>query len=182
MILELLGDLLGDPVRRAAVRTSRPIQTVYPRCVLPCGLGDLVRVNTSGLCDELPNVRHPRRLVALSTEGHRGQIRRVGLYHHRLQRADHCRRSNVRSFWEGHDAGERQNESTFEARFGLNRATGEAVHDRGRWARRPVQDLKGVLPRIAGVDDEGKVKIGGQVDLLGKDDLLDLAIGVFVLG
>src|SRR6185312_5484587 len=66
---------------------------------------------------------------------------------------------------EGDDSAEREEGPAFETPLGLGHATGETVDDRARRHPGGVENLKRLVPRVPGVDDQGEVVLVGEGNL-----------------
>ena len=107
-------------------------------------------------------------LVGPAPVGHRRQERGVGLDQQPVERAQLDRLAHLGRPLEGDDAAEGQVGAQVEAPTGLVGPAGEAVDHRALRHALGLEDVEGLGPGLAGVDDQRQVVGVGQGDLGGE--------------
>ena len=120
-------------------------------------------------------MRDPCRLVLLAPVGNRREVRAVGLNEHPVHWAHGRGSLDIWRTLECDDARERQVGADVEAALGFLGAAREAVQDGPRRDPLSREDVERVGPGIAGMDHQRQVVLVGELDLLGKCPLLELA-------
>lgn len=106
-----------------------------------------------------------RWLAGFTTKGNGGKVGTVGLHHVAVGRNGPRRLLHERGIFEGDDAGERNNVSHFrDLRGGFGRPT-EAMEDRAQPTGVGAENVHGIPPSFALVDDHVESELHGQIEL-----------------
>src|SRR5579883_340506 len=130
--------------------------------------GDLLRRRAAHFGEHADGIHQEGRFVAFAAPRNGGQVGCVGLDQQAVAGSEgrgvaHCLR-----FGERQHAPERQVKSAVQSLAGFAGSAGEAVHD--AFARpMPVQQAQGIVPRLAGMDDDGLRGLAREFELALKD-------------
>src|SRR5688572_21741051 len=136
--------------------------------------GQLRRGLAAGRREGVQHARDVRRLIPFAAIRHRRQVRAVGLDQDPVARDDPRRLAQAVRFREADDTGERQVEAGVE-RPPRHRGIAREAVEHAANATALLEDRKGVVGRLAGMDDHRSVELAGQRQLRGKHVTLHVA-------
>ena len=123
---------------------------------------------------------HVRRFIRSAPIRHRGEKRTVGFHVESVEGNQERGGPKVVGVLEGHDTGNRNigaSPKTFNNFFG---SSGETVDDGALRKTFGIEDVKEVVPRVTGVNDECEFEFVSELNLVGEDPFLLVAGTVFV--
>ena len=121
--------------------------------------------------------------AALAAVGDGGEVGGVGFDHEGTGRAAGRGIKNRGRVLEGGDAGERDESTERQDRFGLGEVAGKAVEDGAGPGREGGVDGKGILKRVvplavAGVNHDVETEFGGELEVLSQEIPLPLTVSI----